>query len=295
MVVRILTTAVGALSLCSAPACALPAGNALLAGGSLASSSTHPRPVGVNYSEARIDPSGQTLTFFGDWGTRCSHGGAGLATFKAAGVAIAADGSFTASGSAPDRGPGGSQVTTYSLAGSFVGDNAAVGSGTARVAVRPKHGKRFTCRAAAIRFRIVDPTHPASVAQLAPATQYFGLTSKDFPTIMRTDAAGTALSSATVEYFVTCVKLRNRTPVTQELFPGPVRIAADGSFSATHDYSTDLFVPGRTARFHVTLAGRFAGGHLTGTWRVRVRLIDPKTHRQADSCTSGPLSFRSAQ
>lgn len=292
---RTATLALAALAAClaaPAPALALPAGAAVLSGGSIGTRFDPPH-ISNRFTQVRLAADGSSLTFYGDWQVRCGGDRRDAVAIKATDVAIAPDGGFVATGTLKGSSIYGSQEGNFSISGRFVNDHLALGGGRASVRVRRSDGKRYDCASGDVRFTLIDSAHPS--ARVRPGiTAFFGTSKQGFPTMLRIARDGRSLRQGALEYTVSCRALKGGAPVAFEAMPGPIRIGRDGSFARTQRFETRFFVPGRLARFRTELRGRFAGGKLAGAWRIEVRLLDPKTRRPKDFCSSGVVPFTAA-
>jgi hypothetical protein len=276
---------------------AAPAPDALFGGGTIGTGTQGGEDADTHYVGARVAKDGAaTLTFYADVTLDCGKKGTTLASIAAEDVAIAADGTFAGKQSYKSSGPLGSEGGPVTFTGRLVSDTRIDGTLKATSTIRLKGKKPYTCRTPEVAYTIFDNARDANAAAQAPNGTYAGTTAQDFSTLLRLNSTGEGFAKAAVQGNLACKNAKGGVfsfeimPGVLIGFPTPGTFSGDETFTTTSGYVKPAF-----SRVRWTLNGSFAGGKLSGTWKVTQRVYKLKNHkRKIDTCTAS-IPFVAAQ
>ncbi|HEX5616949.1 MAG TPA: hypothetical protein VFX51_00930 [Solirubrobacteraceae bacterium] len=219
------------------------------------------------------------------WVTVAARCGTGLVTRD---VALGADGSFAFRRTVRDRIGGGVRRTARIRVNGLVAGTSASGSASAKLSFR-RHGRvTAKCSSGTRGWQTRAPISVGAPSPARPNTAYYGITSQQgspsrvFPLVLKVDAGGRRVSTASFDYHLRC--MHRAAYDSTNITPG-APIAADGSFHLLERF-TIHWAEGNE-RFRVTVDGRFATDGMTGTVNVRSVLRSRRTGRLLDRCTTG--------
>jgi hypothetical protein len=233
--------------------------------------------------------TGSRLRLNASLGADCESGSFRVST------ALAADGSFSTSGTRRERLAGGRALTTaYTVAGSVAGAGA---SGTARVRnrVTQKGREPRTCTSGTVRWGARRSTGELGGAGVIAKARLYGTTSQrlDGPRraiVLRLSGDATKLTRAIYDLTLRCAG-RSET----DIYDSPKRnlkIAADGSVSDTERFTflTSTTVLRSVERFE----GKLGMAGASGTFSTVSRESDRRTGRTTRTCRSGTVRWTAA-
>lgn len=221
---------------------------------------------------------------------RCAGGDLQIAT------TTAADGSFSAKGSATQRPAHGEKVkTTYRLSGSFTGERTAEGEMSATLAKTTDGASRKTCRTGRLSFRARRPDGKLGARDVRPRAYYYGVTAQRGtgprrPIVLRLSGDRRRIARALFGEQVKCSD--GKRSIGIEAPRTNLRIDSKGRVS---DREKDKIDNGATFtyiddRFTATLGRRGA----KGTFSLSDRTVDKLSGNVIQSCSSGTIKWTAA-
>lgn len=221
---------------------------------------------------------------------RCAGGEIQVAT------TTAADGSFSAQGSASQRPARGETVkTTYKLDGSFTSERAAQGTLSATLVKSPDGGARKTCKTGKIAFSARRPDGKLGSRDVRPRPRYFGVTAQRGtgprrPIVLRLSGDRRRIARALFGEQVKCSDGKRSIGIE-----APRTNIAIDSRGRVSDREKDKIDNGATFtyiddRFTATLGSRGA----KGTFSLSDRTIDKLSGNIIQSCSSGTIKWAAA-
>jgi hypothetical protein len=289
--ISVLATMATAGLIAATPAtAATPVAGALYGGGASTTDGDH-----AEYTTVRVEKSGKTLNFYGEWRVRCDGGGQDLAYVTAEHVRLKRNGAFSGKGTIKASGPLGSQAGRFRFSGRFGARHVVRGTAVANLQQTLTAGGGAACTTGRFRFTAIDATQRGAVATPKPGAQYYGSTSQTYPALLRLDAGGTSLRYASLEYELPC-EGQEQPLFLDERMPGQlITLGPDGRFSGTETFTSTATVAGNPLEITAHLDGAFANGRLTGAWKLTGRILDAQTGAQIATCTSEDITFAAAR
>jgi hypothetical protein len=276
---------------------AAPAPDALFGGGTIGAGTQGSEDADTHYVGARIAKGGaSTLTFYADITLDCGSKGTTLASIAVENVAIGADGTFSGRKAYANKGDLGNDGGPVTFTGRFVSDTRIDGTIAARSTVKLAGKKPHTCRTAEVAYTMFDNARDPNAAAQAPGGVYAGTTSQDFSTLLRLNGTGEGFAKAAVQGNLKCKNAKSGV-FSFEIMPGIlIGFPSPGTFSGEETFTTTRgYVKPAFSRVRWTLDGSFAGGKLSGTWKVTQRVYKLKQRkRKIDTCTA-TIPFVAAQ
>ena len=221
---------------------------------------------------------------------RCAGGDIAAAT------KIAADGSFSAEGTATQEpSPAMKITTTYKLSGRFTTANAANGTVSATIE-RSNEGRRTTCRTGNVAFQTRRPVTGVGTPGAPKAARYFGTTTQrtaggpNRAIVVRVSADGRRITRALFAESVRCSD--GRVAIGVEAPRTNVRI---GSRGRVRDRDRYTITQGETVvhvddRFTAELGSKGA----RGTFSLSDRTTDRASGGTIQTCKSGTIRWRAS-
>jgi hypothetical protein len=221
---------------------------------------------------------------------RCAGGDITVAT------KIAADGSFTAKGTArQDPSPAETITTAYRLSGRFTGANAADGTISATIR-RSVEGRETTCRSGKVAFGVRRATSGLGTPGAVPAARYFGTTSQrgggpNRPIVLRISADGKRITRALFGEAVTCSD--GRLAVGIEAPRTNIRLDAHGRVT---DHERFTITEGEIVT-HVndSFTAEVGSRGARGTFRLSDRTADRASNTTIQTCSSPTVHWRASR
>ena len=221
---------------------------------------------------------------------KCAGGDIQLAT------KIAADGSFSAKGSASQSPASGEKVTTtYRLSGAFTSERTAEGKLSATLVKRSDRGSKRTCRTGRLSFRARRPDGKLGARDQRPRANYFGITAQRGtgprrPIVLRLSGDRRRIARALFGEQVRCSD--GKRSIGIEAPRTNLRIDSRGRVS---DRERDKIDNGGTFtyiddRFSAVLGRRGA----KGTFSLSDRTVDKLSGNVIQSCSSGTIKWTAA-
>ena len=209
---------------------------------------------------------------------------------------VAADGSFSAEGSASQTpAPGDKVKTTYQLAGAFTGERSVEGTLSATLEFSSDSAESKTCKTGKIAFSARRPNGDLGDRDVRPRARYFGVTAQRStgprrPIVLRLSSDRRRISRALFGEQVKCSD--DKRSIGIEAPRTNVAIDSKGRVS---DHETDKIDNGATFtyiddRFTATL-GRDGA---KGTFSLSDRTVDKATGNVIQSCRSGTIRWTAA-
>jgi hypothetical protein len=209
---------------------------------------------------------------------------------------IAADGSFSADGTASQTpAPGDKVRTTYQLAGAFTGERAVEGTMSATLVFSSDRAERKTCKTGEIAWSARRPNGDLGARDVRPRARYFGVTAQRStgprrPIVLRLSGDRRRISRALFGEQVRCSD--DKRSIGIEAPRTNISIDSHGRVS---DHETDKIDNGETFtyiddHFTATLGRRGA----KGTFSLSDRTLDKVTGNVIQSCSSGTITWTAA-
>jgi hypothetical protein len=267
---------------------ATPPPRALFGGGAIGAkylpTSTHD----VTWVNARVSKDQKTVDFYADVDLFCGGQNAGVyLTFAT--VPLKSGGRF--SGSDPIEPETNSGLTgVMKFSGRFTGKGVASGSltitGTKSGTPCEKRNIDWEMRAP-----FLAPHHRAAKT----GGTYYGTTKDTFPAMVRTNASGTRLRQASIEYLFKCQN-NTQEQYGNEVTPG-APISKTGRFHSKDHFSHPFGQPGSGMPGHwaSTVEGKVQGDRATGTWKIDITITRDSDGAVVDTCTAGSIAFTAAK
>lgn len=295
--VTLTTVALSAAAIASAQAPAPPSGN--YGGGAvLAPPNTLAAPGNMQIS---FRVTGTRLRLNAGMGVRCGSG------YFSDAVTLAADGSFTASGTITRRFRGGVRVrSTYEVTGT-VSDASASGTAQLRNRIFTDGRLTRTCATGSVQWGARRPAGDIGAPPAPAGAPLYGTTAQRLEgprraIVMRVSADAAKLTRALYEVTVRCSSrraaelaydVRSRNVVA--IYDSPRRnlpLATDGTFS---DVERFTFRGGRAVlRSTERFAGRLGAAGARGTFSISGVVSDRASGRRIGTCRSGEVTWTAA-
>ena len=221
---------------------------------------------------------------------RCAGGDVQTAT------RIAADGTFSADGSASQSPARGEKVkTTFELAGSFTSERAVEGTLSATLERTREGAEPRTCKSGKVAFSARRPSGDVGARDGRPRARYFGVTAQQGtgpkrPIVLRLSGDRRRIARALFGEQVRCSDRKRSIGIE-----GPRENIAISSKGRVSDHETDRIDNGATVthiddRFTATL-GRDGA---KGTFSLSDRTVDKTSGNVVQSCRSGRVKWTAA-
>lgn len=210
-------------------------------------------------------------------------------------VAIAADGTFSADGTATQNPSPDEKVTTkYKLSGAFTGASAIEGTISATL-TRTAEGRKQTCRTGSVKFGARRPGSEIGKRGAEGAARYYGTTSQRGvgprrPIVLRVSGDGTLISRALFGEQVKCSD--GTRSIGIEAPSTNVSISRTGRAKDREKYTIDN---GATRTYvedsFTAVIGRRGA---KGTFSLSDRTVDKATGNIIQTCESGEVKWTAA-
>ena len=209
---------------------------------------------------------------------------------------MAADGSFSAEGSASQSpAPGEKVKTTYTLSGSFTSERAVEGTLSATLVKSSDSAETKTCKTGKIAFSARRPNGELGDRDVQPRARYYGTTAQRStgpkrPIVLRLSGDRRRISRALFGEQVKCSDGKRSIGIE-----APRTNIAIDSKGRVSDHETDKIDNGQTFtylddRFTATL-GRTGA---KGTFSLSDRTVDKLSGNVVQSCSSGTIKWTAA-
>jgi len=213
---------------------------------------------------------------------------------------IAADGSFSAKGTArEDPNPTTTVTTTYEIDGAFTGASAIEGTALAQINVTSDAGPK-SCRSGTVKIKARRPTGEIGTPGALPGAIYYGTTTQKTtidrgvgprrPIVLRISADGRLLTRGLYGEQVRCSDDTRSSGVDAPRTD--VRIDAKGRVNDRERFTDE----GEQVLVHVDdrFTGQFGSKGARGTFSLSDRTVDRATGNVIQSCTSGTIKWTAA-
>jgi hypothetical protein len=265
---------------------------AALFGGGQVQAAYDPHGFGVHFVTIRIDRTGGTLTFYGDWAQRCSGiPDAITATFVAEQVRIRS-GTFSDRGDIRGQSPTASGPFRFS--GRFTSATSAAGTGSVTTTWRPGNGRTYRCSTGLVRWQArVTPGLGSTegAAKVRKGRTYYGNTSQNLPILIRVGPGGRRVVQAAVLWDTTCENAKSGLGLQTTMPPHPVE---GGRAEHVARYSEQRgYAPGQVTRVVSSYHAIFGSATVAGTWAV-IADVEAASGRRVDRCRSGRIRWKAS-
>jgi hypothetical protein len=239
----------------------------------------------VTWVSARVSKDQKTVDFYGDIDLYCGGQNAGVyLTFAT--VPLRSGGRFSgADPIEPETNSGLTGVMKFS--GRFTARGIASGSLTIS---GTKSGT--PCETRKIPWQLRSPFLAPHPRAAETGGTYYGNTKDTFPVMVRTNASGTRLRQASLEYVYKCQN-SNQESYGNEVTPGTA-LSKTGAFHSK-DHFSHATAPGITGHWTSTVDGRVKGDRATGTWTINIQMTRDSDGAVVDNCTTNAIEFNAAK